>query len=516
MSEIKVGDRVQDLADGQRATVKYVGPVPPTKGVWLGVDWDAGDQRGKHDGSHEGQTFFKASTSKSGSFVRSHKVRGGVTLNEAMKDKYGVDVCASINEGMVDDLRREIKASFIQMVGFEEISKEQADFKKLRTVDLSNSMLKSLDPEQEHPLEKVTELNLAENLIADWKTVADICQSLRYLRSLTVNGNRLTLGPEVDQILARTLPKVEELIMAEMSYTWSECLTIGQSFPALKTLQVPINRITVIQSFGDVFENLVGLNLSANPISDWGSVMHFSGLPHLKTLILTECPFTEISIPADGTHFKALELLHICRIQLSHWRSVSALESMPKLKEIRMNGCSLLTTETPETARQLVIARIAQLAKLNGAEIEDQERRGAEIDYLKKYGLEFLDSKEDVQKKMGFEADHPSYNRLSIKHDWNPSLEELKPKDTRLAAGLLTLYIQCPNEPDFKIVTKKIPPKMLISKVKLLLQRVVKKRPQDMQLSYVAKDKEQEYQLDSDMRDLFFYDVESEGTILVR
>ena len=31
----------------------------PSKGEWLGVDWDAGDIRGKHDGCHDGARFFK-------------------------------------------------------------------------------------------------------------------------------------------------------------------------------------------------------------------------------------------------------------------------------------------------------------------------------------------------------------------------------------------------------------------------------------------------------------------------
>ncbi|TWW59166.1 E Tubulin-folding cofactor [Takifugu flavidus] len=50
-----VGRRV--ACDGERATVRYVGPIPPTAGLWLGVEWDH-PSRGKHDGSHDGVQYF--------------------------------------------------------------------------------------------------------------------------------------------------------------------------------------------------------------------------------------------------------------------------------------------------------------------------------------------------------------------------------------------------------------------------------------------------------------------------
>jgi dynactin complex subunit len=51
-----VGTRVE--CDGFRGTVLFVGEVPPTKGNWLGVEWDD-PSRGKHSGSHEGIQHFK-------------------------------------------------------------------------------------------------------------------------------------------------------------------------------------------------------------------------------------------------------------------------------------------------------------------------------------------------------------------------------------------------------------------------------------------------------------------------
>ena len=40
-----------------RGTVKFVGHVERTKGIWLGVDWD-NPQRGKHNGEKDGVKYF--------------------------------------------------------------------------------------------------------------------------------------------------------------------------------------------------------------------------------------------------------------------------------------------------------------------------------------------------------------------------------------------------------------------------------------------------------------------------
>ena len=148
--------------------------------------------------------------------------------------------------------------------------------------------------------------------------------------------------------------------------------------------------------------------------------------------------------------------------------------------------------------------------------MDPQERRGAEIDYLKKYGLEYLDCKDSPDLMAKFEAKHPSYSRLKDLNDWNPTREEFKVQDRTLASGLLSLQIECPANPDFKTVTKKIPATMTVSKVKLLLQRVVKRKSHEMELFYRGKDMDFEYELEHNMKDLSFYNVENEGTIIVK
>lgn len=52
-----VGQRVA-LDHNSRGTIRFVGPVPPTKGLWLGIEWDDVD-RGKHSGEKDGVQYFQ-------------------------------------------------------------------------------------------------------------------------------------------------------------------------------------------------------------------------------------------------------------------------------------------------------------------------------------------------------------------------------------------------------------------------------------------------------------------------
>jgi len=54
--QARIGQRIK--CDGEYATVKYIGEVPPSKGLWLGVEWDD-PSRGRHNGLHSGIQYFE-------------------------------------------------------------------------------------------------------------------------------------------------------------------------------------------------------------------------------------------------------------------------------------------------------------------------------------------------------------------------------------------------------------------------------------------------------------------------
>ena len=158
---------------------------------------------------------------------------------------------------------------------------------------------------------------------------------------------------------------------------------------------------------------------------------------------------------------------------------------------------------------------------LNGTAIERTERYGADIDFLKRYGLEYHAAlKENNMEK--FKLEHPRYMALVGKYGIIEE-DELKTKDTSLKATLLEVSIACPDFDNFEKISKKLPQTMTIQKLRLLIQRllthkkVVGAAAHKLVLT-VASSKTPEVQvaLDNDMRDLFFYSVESGDTIFVK
>jgi len=85
------------------------------------------------------------------------------------------------------------------------------------------------------------------------------------------------------------------------------------------------------------------------------------------------------------------------------------LDKLSNLEDLKFRGNPILKNETVETARQLIIARIAKLKSLNGTEILYDERRGAEYDYLKLYLPVWLETENNLEKRTSFINEHQRY-----------------------------------------------------------------------------------------------------------
>lgn len=72
----------------------------------------------------------------------------------------------------------------------------------------------------------------------------------------------------------------------------------------------------------------------------------------------------------------------------------------------------MLKTESVETGRQFIIARISKLKSLNSVKIWHDERRGAEYDYLKLFGKEWLAAEKDPEQKKIFLSNHSRFPAL--------------------------------------------------------------------------------------------------------
>ncbi|KAI2521908.1 tubulin folding cofactor E [Homo sapiens] len=114
-----IGRRVE--VNGEHATVRFAGVVPPVAGPWLGVEWD-NPERGKHDGSHEGTVYFKCRHPTGGSFIRPNKVNFGTDFLTAIKNRYVLE------DGPEEDRKEQIVTignKPVETIGFDSIMKQQ-------------------------------------------------------------------------------------------------------------------------------------------------------------------------------------------------------------------------------------------------------------------------------------------------------------------------------------------------------------------------------------------------------
>ncbi|KAL4239116.1 hypothetical protein ACF0H5_003818 [Mactra antiquata] len=497
-SEVEIGDRL--VCDEYRATLKYIGLVPPTKGVWYGVEWDD-IERGKHDGTHEGHTYFKTKHPKSGSFIRPKKANFGISFMSAVNDRYGRT--EDENAGVITEDLYVVdaynKTTVVEMVGARKVNELQSKLNELKEVVVRGLMVYgTLSPtDQSHDLASlvpsIENLDISLNLIKSWKQIAEITEQLKNLRVLNVSENILDV-PEKSTDLQSSLSHIDVLLLNRSSYNWSEILHCCDMFTNLEQIHLCFNNINVISDINGRFQHLNLLNLESNNLSDWSYVLHFGHLPLLETLIVSNNQFTKIEFPSNGSTstdlFQKLKSLTINYNKIADWQSINELNKLQALEVLRTKSNPLMDLATPETVRQLLIAKIKHLKVCNRTPVNPEERKGSEIDYLKRFGSEWLKcggSQDSNKNKPSneFVSNHPRYNDLI--QIWGPPEDsEMLQKMTSLKSSLINVKIFVPSMPDKKTLEKKVPGSMTVQKLKALIYRLYK-LDTEIQLSYISQ-----------------------------
>uniref|UniRef100_A0A8C3TFM5 Tubulin-specific chaperone E n=1 Tax=Chelydra serpentina TaxID=8475 RepID=A0A8C3TFM5_CHESE len=424
------------LCDTEYATVRYAGSVPPTTGLWLGVEWD-NPQRGKHNGNHEGIQYFKCSHPTGGSFIRPNKANFGVDFLTAVKNRYGLndeqDVECEKENALV------IGKKTVELVGFDSIIEQQSQLNKLVDISVSECAVSHAGQKE------------------------------------------------------------------EISRTW---------WPALEELYLASNDITVLERPINVLQTLKLLDLSNNQLIDGSQLQLIAYLPRLEQLILSNTGISSIHFPDVFCNSFPFSF---------QWSFINELDKLQCLQSLHCQNNPLMVTEkNPETVRQLIIAKIGQLKVLNKSEIFPDERKGAELDYRKVFGNDWImaggnQNPDKNRPNEEFLAAHPRYQLLCLKYG-APEEGELKRQQPFILKNqLLTLTIKCPDKPDQKPIEKKLPDSMTIQKVKGLLYRLLKIPGSELKLSYESSKMEgKEIELENDLKPLQFYSIENGDSVLVR
>ncbi|BES88513.1 CAP-Gly domain [Nesidiocoris tenuis] len=504
-----VGQRIQ--VGDSRGTVMYVGPVPPTKGIWLGIDWDD-PSRGKHDGVYDGQRYFQARYSTSGSLVRLEKVNLGQTIVEAVKERYGADK-QLMDEKEKEEIQKALNAPLFETVGFERQACE--NFGALTVLGLSLHRVASAgEPGDLAKLcPHVSYLELSRNLLNSWQTVADITTGLNRLTVLDLSENRLRFQ-DCDLVKVKNaIPKFQFLSLSRVEYDWDDILTCAVMWPSIATLEVSFNNITFLKSPpSDIFQNLRNLDLQGNHIKDWSEIAKIGHLPLLDTLNASETGLTRISIDESSNPFPSLRFLLLSDNYINQWESVSELNKLRKLTELKFKSNPVLDGIAPGTARQIIIARISTLKVLNSQEVPADERRGAEYDYLKITTRTWMDVRNgDPDTKSAFFKLHPRYAEL-IKQYGEIEASEIAEIPTTLKSRLMEVKLSYQDS----TVSKKLSPDMTVSRLKSLARRIFSITSYENTFVLVShKNTLVEIDLDLDMKPLSYYSLESGDIIRI-
>nr|XP_020642664.1 tubulin-specific chaperone E isoform X1 [Pogona vitticeps]XP_020642673.1 tubulin-specific chaperone E isoform X1 [Pogona vitticeps] len=520
-----VGRRI--LCNGDYGTVLYVGNVPPTTGIWLGVEWD-NHQRGKHNGSHEGIQYFKCRHPTGGSFVRPNKANFGIDFLSAVREKYG------LNENEQDaDNGREISIVIgrktVETVGFDSIKQKQKQLHTLTDISVDQCAVSVAGEEEEirRTCPNIRRINLSKNLLSSWNEVVRIACQLQSLEILNLSENKIKFQ-STSPSASGAFCKLRVLALNQTGVTWPEVLSCAAGWPALEELYLASNGISHLERPVDVLHNLKWLDLSNNHLNDSNELQLIADLPRLERLILSNNGISSIHFPdvefgCKATVFPSLTHLIVNGNRISEWSVINELDKLPKLQSLDCRNNPLMDTDKNiETVKQLLIAKIGQLKFLNKSQIFPEERKGAELDYRKKYGVDWLKAggNQDPNKNNPneeFIAAHPRFQLLCEKYGFPEDGELKKEQPFSLKNQLLKLTFKCPDKPDQKPIEKKLPDSMTVQKVKGLLYRLLKIPGSDLKLSYESsKMKGKEFELDNDLKPLQFYSIENDDCILVR
>ncbi|XP_030580415.1 tubulin-specific chaperone E [Archocentrus centrarchus] len=504
-----VGKRVS--CGGERATVWYFGPVPPTTGLWLGVEWD-NPERGKHDGSHEGVQYFTCRHPTGGSFVRLAKVSFGVDYLTAVRQVYEINSQEVLSE--------EISISKKQL---EWGSIKERGIDNLPTVLLSRCEVNGpgADGKIRTTTPNVEWLDLSGTLLSCWEDVATICLQLHRLEGLQLSYNRLSLPPD-PSALCQAFSALKVLVLNSCELTWKQVLECASMWPQLEDLCLEENDITELQRPEGLLQSLKSLNLSSNPLVQ-DSVLSISALPRLEQLNLSKTGLSVIrfkdAAPGFQTAmFSALTTLNLDYNNISEWFVVDELAKLPSLVKFSCRSNRLVSRDgNQKTANQILIAKLGQLVVLNGSEIHAEDRRGAELDYIKMFGEEWLKAGGQNQLSSQFICQHPRYQALIKKYGAPEEGELKKPEPFALKNQLLKITFVFPNDANRQPIEKKLPASMVVQKVKGLLYRLLKVPAADLRLTYTSsKMVGTEFEIDSDLKTLQFYSIEDGDQVLVR
>lgn len=159
------------------------------------------------------------------------------------------------------------------------------------------------------------------------------------------------------------------------------------SICSIEELHLSLNSYGHVADWTSSFLSVKQLHFSNNSIEDWADVVRLGKLfPNLKSLILCENGIKEVTVAGECHRiFNKLQTLSLSQTGLDNWNSLDEMRKLPVLEDLRLVGIPLGRREGSSKARQLFISRLPNVKKLNGSDIDENEREDAERFFIRHY-----------------------------------------------------------------------------------------------------------------------------------
>ncbi|XP_071525506.1 tubulin-specific chaperone cofactor E-like protein isoform X1 [Panulirus ornatus] len=243
------------------------------------------------------------------------------------------------------------------------------------------------EEEVERKCEGVRELDLSRNKLTEWKEVFKILRHLPCLGFLNLSYNSFET-PISDPSEVVSLTNLTRLVLNGTALPWKDVHILLENAPRVEELHLCKNGYQKVEKAQTKYSSVSRVHFNNNPSADWSEIETLGQMfPVLEVLILAECPLG--SLNNDGHYrenFPNLKYLSLNSTKIHTWESVDLVNKFPELTELRLQQCPLYENYKDEERRQLTIARLWRIQRLNGgALITPEERENAERAFIRYY-----------------------------------------------------------------------------------------------------------------------------------
>eukprot|EP00049_Salpingoeca_infusionum_P005683 m.95236 g.95236 ORF g.95236 m.95236 type:complete len:531 (+) comp13052_c0_seq1:154-1746(+) len=396
----------------EKGFVRYLGPVGATKGEWYGIEWD-NPERGKHNGSHDGVAYFATKHDTGGSFVKVQKAVKGVTVAEAIRDRYG--------DTSANDEQVKFSKIDVEVVGGSTITDQLSQYHSLvslvlRDADINNNV--GTDIATMCPIARA--IDVTDNLFTSFTAIEAIATQLPKLMSLNASFNAFCDPVEALSSLPTPSPfrHLTKLLATNMIHlTWDQSVAICKRMPLLQEVHLCENNFTSValpegESMVTVFPSLKLLNLYGNHLSDWSEIEQFGVIPSLYDVKLNCNQLPSLTKPLEMPH---MTMLSIGSNMVADWQSFVHLGQLQSLTNLRVRKNPVASAYREADYRKITITYLPYVLTLNGSEVSARERQVAERFYLERHSQQWHEAQ--TQNTLpDFYTQHPVYERLVKEH----------------------------------------------------------------------------------------------------